>query len=113
MSKHTPGPWHVILSDNATPHVTHEHGYNFTDISDVSSRVCVMPAEITYSYNSLANARLIAAAPELLEALEEVVAVFESNPSSITDTVWVTGNRPETLYDHCRAAIAKAKGETK
>ena len=55
---------------------------------------------------------VFAAAPDILEALEEVVAVFESNPSSITDTVWVTGNRPETLYDHCRAAIAKAKGET-
>lgn len=48
---------------------------------------------------------------ELLEALEEVVAVFESNPISITDTVWVTGNRPETLYDHARAAISKARGE--
>lgn len=48
---------------------------------------------------------------DLLEALEEVVRVFESNPPSISDTVWVTGGSPETLYDHCRAAIAKAEGE--
>ena len=46
------------------------------------------------------------------KALREVVAVFDSNPSSIVDTVWVTGNRPETLYDHCQAALAQmAKGE--
>ena len=62
-------------------------------------------------YFGAAGPHVFAAAPELLEALEEVVAVFESNPSSITDTVWVTGDRPETLYDCCRAAIAKAKGE--
>ncbi len=52
----------------------------------------------------------IAAAPDLLEALQEVVRVFDDNPSSIADTVWVTGGSPETLYDHCRAAIAKAGG---
>lgn len=72
-----------------------------------------MPAEISPELRAEFERwkNLIAAAPELLEALEEVIAVFDSNPSSITDTVWVTGNRPETLYDCCRAAIAKAKGE--
>ena len=41
----------------------------------------------------------------LLSALLEVVRVFESAPSSICDTVWVTGDSAETLYDRCRAAI--------
>ena len=41
------------------------------------------------------------------KALKEVVAVFDSNPSSIVDTVWVTGNRPETLYDHCQDALGQ------
>jgi hypothetical protein len=41
----------------------------------------------------------------LREALQEVCRVFESNPASICDTVWVTGNSPETLYDRCRAAL--------
>lgn len=44
------------------------------------------------------------------KALREVVAVFDSNQSSIVDTVWVTGNRPETLYDHCQAALAQMAG---
>jgi len=44
------------------------------------------------------------------KALREVVAVFDSNPSSIVDTVWVTGNRPETLYDHCQDALAQMAG---
>lgn len=50
------------------------------------------------------------AAPQLLDALVEVVRVFDSNPSSIVDTVWVTGGKPETLYERCQAAIAQATG---
>ena len=44
-------------------------------------------------------------ATKLVEALREVIAVFESNPTSIADTVWVTGDRPMTLYDLCVEAI--------
>lgn len=69
-NKHTPGPWHVVMSDNATPFIQHECGDDWTDIDDRTSRVCHMPAEIMESFNSLNNARLIAAAPELLEALQ-------------------------------------------
>ena len=46
--------------------------------------------------NAEANARLIAAAPELLEALEELLA-----------ETWING----AFADKARAAIAKAKGE--
>ena len=110
MNKHTPGPWHLRMSGNATPII--EHGdCHLNEVGSLDHRICAMPAGITRDYNSLENARLIAAAPDLLAALQEVVRVFESNPASISDTVWVTGNRPETLYDHCRAAIAKATGE--
>lgn len=53
-----------------------------------------------------ANARLIAAAPELLEALQEclgMAALFNRD----TDAVWrSTGNK-------CHAAIRKALGEEK
>jgi hypothetical protein len=54
-----------------------------------------MPSEITQSFNSFANARLIAAAPDLLEALEHVI-------------YWDNG-KPE--WEMARAAIAKATGE--
>lgn len=42
----------------------------------------------------------------LRDALKEVCAVIESNPPSIVDTVWVTGDMPETLLDHCRSALS-------
>ena len=46
------------------------------------------------------NARLIAAAPELLEALEQVTELFQWSES---------GSAEERAYDVARAAIAKAK----
>lgn len=48
-----------------------------------------------------ANGRIIAAAPDLLAALRELVAVIGPTPA-----------RPETIgpYDRARAAIAKAEG---
>lgn len=52
---------------------------------------------------------LLAERDAAVGALKEVVAVFDSNPSSICDAVWVTGNRPETLYDHCLAALSQIK----
>jgi hypothetical protein len=49
-----------------------------------------------------------AATPEavrLREALEEVCLVLESGAPAIVDTVWVSSGLPETLLDHCRAAL--------
>ena len=47
-----------------------------------------------------ANARLIAAAPDLLTALEEILDLFEWDES---------GGAHEAAYDSARRAIAKAK----
>jgi hypothetical protein len=60
------------------------------------------PLFIIGTKHSLTNAK---------NALREVVKVLESNSSSITDTVWVTGNAPETLLDHCKAALEAYKGK--
>lgn len=49
-----------------------------------------------------ANARLIAAAPCLLEALEKALWMIESNEG--------TSDENDAIVDACRAAIAKAKG---
>lgn len=56
------------------------------------------------------DARLIAAAPGMLEALCEVVAVFDSCPGAIVDTVWCRGGAPETLRDKCAVVIEDATG---
>ena len=93
-TQHTPGPWHLRLSNNATPHI--EHGDCFRDeVGELDNRICVMPAEIVQSFNSFANARLIAAAPELLEALQAIIDTGLST-SKITAA---------------KKAIAKATGE--
>ena len=96
---YTKGPWHVVGSDNATPHIQHERGGDWTDIDDLSSRVCVMPAEIMNSYNAWENARLIAAAPDLLEAL-----ILASQSAGFQYMF-------HEARDVIEKAIAKAKGE--
>lgn len=91
MTKHTPGPWHhvmdgfrITIGNKKTGRTTTPHNYMVAEIPD-------------NSFIAEANARLIAAAPELLEALEDILS------SGIG-----LSNR---LDLKARAAIAKAKGE--
>lgn len=123
-TKHTPGPWSLRLSDNATPYITHgkcAHGYE-PDLNDLANRICVMPAEISTSYNSYANARLIAAAPELLAVLRDARASVQENRDSLyeshyqphTGDVDAAGRVAVDVEDarlaKIDAAIAKATG---
>jgi len=95
MAEHTPGPWRVdgreIIYDDTSglPYVVAKTGlYVLTPNMDA---------------NAEANARLIAAAPDLLEALEAVLHdSYHQLDSQMTDET-----ERKVL-----AAIAKAKGET-
>ncbi len=101
-NKFTPGPWHVVLSDNATPFIQHEGGQDWSDIDDRSSRICHLPAEVMEDFNSLNNAHLIASAPDLLLALEDLLRdACEPMDSATTDY----------FRNQARAAIDKARGE--
>ena len=105
MTKHTPGPWTIHGSDNATPHVMRDGA---ADIHDLNKLICAMPAEISQSFNSWANARLIAAAPELLAALEHIAEGMKGrivNGDMLTTMMKVDAERM------ARAAILKATGE--
>ena len=82
MSKHTPGPWHTAG----------EQGVQIRGAKDQIAKVWTMRGN-----EWKANARLIAAAPDLLEALQDMV----SDHASLSDA---------TLA-FARAAIAKATGE--
>lgn len=85
MSKHTPGPWNVVEGR------TQGSVEIFADQKAIAEcwRRNDAPTEI-------ANARLIAAAPDLLEALREmVVKAYEWHPSHT---------------EKARAVIAKAEG---
>ena len=88
MSKHTPGPWAIYV--NAPSDIVirkmSKDGYELCSIARVSS--------------GYANARLIAAAPELLEALQKI--------AGNTYDEWTNGAEAGRI---ARAAIAKATGE--
>jgi hypothetical protein len=89
MSAHTPGPWSVSWDCNGLAHVG--MGPNCT-----VSRVMAPPAG-----DQEANARLIAAAPELLEALRHLLHNIEATGKRID-----LGFAPRAA----REAIAKATG---
>ena len=54
------------------------------------------------------NENLTARVAELERALAEVCTVLESDIKAIVDTIWVSTGAPETLLDHCRAALDNA-----
>ena len=96
MSKHTPGPWVV---DPANPNLVARDGDVYEYICEVSPSVF---SNSTHSYDQeCANARLIAVAPELLEALKELM-----------EYAGIIEERCDTVATNkARAAIAKAEGK--
>ena len=90
--EHTPGPWRsfagaIYIGEHTAPvfiartcHPDREKGASIAD-----------------GHERLANADLIAAAPELLEALEALVLLPNKQ-------------RPAEVWEAARAAIAKARG---
>jgi hypothetical protein len=80
MSKHTPGPWEALKNN---------YGQVLIVVRSTNDFVCAVPDECE------ADARLISAAPDLLEALKRVCS---------------HGYRSSPDWDNARAAIAKAEG---
>ena len=80
MNTHTPGPWKIRAEEADEEYWVTEDHYT------------VGPAKIVYK---IEDARLIAAAPELLEALKGVLRVAD---------------RKTDEFDAARAAINKATG---
>ena len=102
MAQHTPGPW--VLEDPLGPEllsiVVGDQPYDWLHVAQVS---------VTGNHNegdlpkaqAKANARLIAAAPDLLEALREATDIIADQCKSRTGTV-----------DRFLSAIAKAEGRS-
>lgn len=89
-AQHTPGPWRTNIarrSDNGivAAHIVAADGGNIAQVAIYDDVPGLTEA----------HARLIAAAPELLEALREVVAISD---------------RKHDAWDKAHAAIAKAEG---
>jgi len=93
MNKHTPGPWET---DKVA---VRSGGPNGRQICLCEITVRGRPYDETYD-EAIANARLIAAAPDLLEALKEWVGYVPSSTDEIE----------QARIDRAIAAIAKAEG---
>lgn len=91
MSAHTPGPW-LVASGTTTVYALNEGFNRFT--------ACVQGVHILSSELE-ANARLIAAAPDLYEALKAIVELDDGDKPDL----W----HFEKEFEQARAAIAKAK----
>ncbi len=95
-SKHTPGPWktdgdEIILSSDGR------------NLADVWTEFAAIPRD-----EAVANARLIAAAPELLEALPALIVIALDSLDGMDAE---TREECERDIAKARAAIAKATGK--
>lgn len=86
---HTSGPWQVQIT-----------GGEVECVSGAGPGLWAVVQGPDYDTRA-ANARLIAAAPDLLEALEAIAEMTHN----------AAGGMHAEIYDAARAAIAKAKGE--
>lgn len=102
-AQYTPGPW-TYESDHTHRQFNIRMLGHLIGTRDEAKHICTinnLPSHVLANRDpsiAEANARLIAAAPDLLEALEDLVNSFEKH-------------RPKAYWDAARTAIAKAKGK--
>jgi hypothetical protein len=93
-TQHTPGPWSRL----DRPKDSFDDSRILTHITNGAHIVCTLGTTCTDgSPNHSANARLLSAAPDMLEALQAVCDAY--------------GDRDTLLMAQCKAALSKAKGE--
>lgn len=120
-TKHTPGPWQMGQVHNDAPHGTLYNAHSIfpqgatlstPSIAQVAGLYCGKDADTLLTLQGLteeyANARLIAAAPELLDILSKILRCHESgnNGAYMGEAVLC-----EYFAAAARAAILKATGE--
>jgi hypothetical protein len=104
--KHTPGPWTfrpdpTEVKCNTCHQVKVNYPWNYLIEGKARSLIAKIWAPVGDSYSDEANAKLIAAAPDLLEACDAVLTKWHSKPSNF--------NKTEPIYlEQIRKAIKKA-----
>ncbi len=89
-AQHTPGPWHVHQPySNSLPHIRNADGVY---VMDAPQRADGYHAKV----RQMADARLISAAPELLEIVQQLIACHDEPMCPALDVA--------------RAVVAKATG---
>ena len=107
--KHTPGPWRITHNGSYSPprfEISGRAGdgreYGFAEVS----------AWPLHAGEAEANARLIAAAPDMLEALEAAERLIDEHHAWVTASGKAIGNTvPGLTLFAVRTAIHKARGE--
>lgn len=97
-SKHTPGPWFANKRDAGYYNVCVSKSYYAQSIASVMSN------EYIENNDMEADARLIAAAPDLLAVLSEIIA--QDNCNYDRDTP-----QSKKIWQVARQVLARAKGE--
>lgn len=108
-AKHTPGPWTAFYKPK------YDEWHVSLPMSDCGMKLALAPDGIQ-SENRMADAHLIAAAPDMLAALTECQAALAMmiEPNSIERTTLPVAFAQATAAEaKARAAIARATGEGK
>lgn len=119
-TKHTPGPWEVLYEAGTfdssfgvgmgsylkDPHCYYTHHIWSSEHDSEMPDEDASDNEVAQYEECLANARLIAAAPELLEALSNIIEHFDLKEKSVVHS-------PGAGFSvgKAKTAIAKATGE--
>jgi len=122
MTTHTPGPWTHTRTDDATGHQRIEHVTAWSD--DHKPRAVDAVADVYYggSTEGKANARLISAAPTLLEACQAAKMILrqvdeiigsgtEADVSGSGGSTVLNASEVRPALQSLRAAIAQALGQ--
>jgi hypothetical protein len=103
MSKHTPGPWLMARNDcHSGGMATIHHCINNDWIEIWTDKWCCEGEDLTEERME-ANAMLMLAAPDLLEALEGLLHAYEDPGNA--------GSTHDDKVAAARSSIAKARGE--
>lgn len=114
---HTPGPWEVVVSSKTGYPVGIDAPNDMDTPGGVGHIIRQNGIGFPSSYTALCNANLIAAAPDLLEALTRAMLALEEAEAILGGEYGdhYAGLQGKMLWlnDAGRAAIAKARGEKK
>lgn len=110
MGKHTPGPWSHDADHEQTwhPKIKTDPEVFAGAICEVLSNLNVAASDRRMFDEMKANARLIAAAPDLLEALTDALEDYDA---WMKDADVTPNESLQAWTNKARAAIARARGE--
>ena len=112
-TKHTPGPWRADVRKGFTIDILHDN----IEKGAITKALCKVQARESWADEAEANARLIAAAPDIAEQLDRCVRFL----ADLNGCNWIPGDsagcvdmrqRAKALQRTAFAAITKATRES-